>query len=105
MTPVLAHDYIERRMSELGHPEKYHVRMRHFVLSPLEIRPIEAGLQLFILAEPKECIRVQSEMGVFDLAETVVNELQYEHQGNIQLTNYSAVPQHVQMIQVIFKSK
>lgn len=105
MTEVLANDYAERRMRELGHADKYHIRLRHFVLSPMEVRTIEAGLQLFILSEPKECIRIQSEMGVYDLAETAVNELQYEHQGTITLTNYSPIAQHVKMIQLIFKTK
>ena len=105
MTPLLANDYIRLRMKELGHGGNYQIRFRHFVLSPLEVRNIPSGSQLFLLAEPRENIRIQSEMGVFDTAETSANELQYEHQGAIQLTNYSSVVQHVQMIQVIFKRK
>jgi hypothetical protein len=104
MTAELANDYIKRRMAELGHSD-YHIRFRHFVLSPMEVRNIENGLQLFILAEPIENIRIQSEIGIFDIAETGANELQYEHQGAITLTNYSPLPQHIQMIQVIFKQK
>ena len=105
MTADLALDYIKRRMIELGHGDNYHIRFRHFVLSPLEERKIEAQLQLFILAEPKENIRLQSDMGLFDLAETATNELQYEHQGIILLTNTSPVTQHVPMIQVMYKTK
>ena len=103
MTPDLANEYIKRRMAELGHTDNYHIRFRHFVLSPIEKRKIDYGLQLFVLTEPTEYIRIQSEMGIFDLLETATNELQYEHQGTIQLTNYSATQQHVRMIQVIFK--
>lgn len=105
MTADLALDYIKRRMIELGHGDNYHIRFRHFVLSPMEERKIEAQLQLFILAEPKENIRLQSDMGLFDLSETATNELQYEHQGVIILTNTSPVVQHVPMIQVMFKTK
>lgn len=105
MTADLALDYIRRRMIELGHGDNYHIRFRHFVLSPMEERKIEAQLQLFILAEPKENIRLQSDMGLFDLSETATNELQYEHQGVIILTNISPVVQHVPMIQVMFKTK
>ncbi len=105
MTPELAHDYIRRRMSELNYGDKYHIRFRHFLLNPHEERTIEAGHHLFILAAPRDNVRVQSEIGVFDVTETAVNELQYEHQGTIVLTNYSQLPQHVMMIQVIIKSK
>jgi hypothetical protein len=105
MTAALAHSYISERMKELGHEGRYHLRLRHFVVDPLATRKIEAGLQLYILAEPKECIRIQSEMGIYDVAETAANELQYEHQGKMELTNYSTQVQHVLMIQVIFKTK
>jgi hypothetical protein len=105
MTPELANEYIKRRMRELGHGDNYRIRFRHFVLGPMELRKIDARLQLLILAQPKECIRIQSDAGVFDAAEFSTNELQYEHQGTVQLTNYSPLPQQVQMIQVIFKSK
>jgi hypothetical protein len=44
-------------------------------------------------------------MGIYDVAETAANELQYEHQGKMELTNYSTQVQHVLMIQVIFKTK
>ena len=105
MTPELANEYVKRRMRELGYGDNYRIRFRHFVLGPLEERKIDARLQLLILAVPKECIRIQSDMGVFDVAEFSTNELQYEHKGSVQLTNYSPIPQQVQMIQVIFKSK
>ena len=104
MNQGLLDDYIHLRMTELGHEGKYHVRIRHFVLSPLETRKTEAQLQLYILCEPRENIRIESAMGIFDLAETATNELQFEHQGTITLTNYSPVIQHFTMIQVIFKT-
>jgi len=105
MTPELAHEYIKRRMAALGHKDSYQIRFRHFVLSPGEIRTIDAGVQLFILVSPTDTIRIDSDVGIFDLTETNVNELQYEHQGTIKLTNYSATVQHLPMIQVIVKPK
>jgi hypothetical protein len=105
MTAELAHEYIRRRMDELGHGSNYHIRFRHFNLKPTEQRKVEGNRQLFILTEPNGSIRVQSEMGVFDLTDTTANELQYEHQGTIGLTNYSQLPQQVKMIQLIFKNK
>jgi hypothetical protein len=105
MTPELANDYIRRRMKEMGRGDNYHIRFRHFVLSPMEVREVDGPLQFFLLAVPRDNIRIQSAMGVFDFAETAANELHYEHQGDMRLTNYSNVTQHLQMIQVIFKKK
>jgi hypothetical protein len=92
-------------MEELGHGDKYHTRLRHFMLRPKEQRKVQGSRQLFILTEPNSSIRIKSEVGVFDLTETTANELQYEHQGTIELTNYSILPQQVKMIQIIFKNK
>ncbi len=105
MTPELAHDYIRRRVGELGHGNEYYLRFRHFALSPFEVRIIDNGPHFFVLAEPTENIRIQSDMGIFDVAEMGANELQYEHQGAMQLTNYSPVLRHIQMIQVILKQR
>lgn len=105
MTPELAYDYVKRRMMELAQGNEYHIRFRHFVLSPQEARKIEQGLQMFVLTENTDNLRIQSEMGIYDLLETAANELQYEHQGNMTLTNYSPNPLHVKMIQVIFKHR
>lgn len=96
--------YLERRAVELGY-KSYHIRFRHFMAEPATDRSIEAGTSLFLLVEVSAAVRVESETGVFDLTETATNELQYEHQGIIRLTNYSAVIQHVQMIQLILKDE
>lgn len=104
MTAELAHEYLKRRTAELGQGD-YHIRFRHFNLKPNEQRKVDGNRQLFILIEPSSSVRVQSEIGVFDLTDTAANELQYEHQGTIGLTNYSPLPQQVRMIQLIFKNK
>jgi hypothetical protein len=103
MTPQIAYDYIRARMEELGHKGNYHIRFRHFVLAPMETRVIAQGLQLFVLADTVENLRIESMMGVYDLLETASNELQYEHQGDITMASYSPIHLHVKMIQVIFK--
>lgn len=105
MIPELANEYIKRRARELGRKDNYHIRFRHLVLGPGETRRIDAPMQLYLLAEPIEFIRITSDMGIFDLAEFSTNELQYEHKGKIAVTNYSPAPQQVKMIQVIFKTK
>jgi hypothetical protein len=101
MTIELAIDYIRRRMSELGFEDNYRVRFRHFVLKGKEVKDIDGDNQLFILVDPKEAVSVQSVFGIFDTTIDNVNELQYEHQGKITLTNHASVLQHARFIQVI----
>lgn len=103
MTIALAHDYIRRRMEELGHGDHYYLRFRHFVLLPRQHRTVQADNELFILVEPNDAITVLSSFGVFDVTADDVNELQYEHQGTIQLNNLTHQIQHVRFIQVILK--
>lgn len=101
MTIDLATDYIRRRMEELGHGQQYHLRFRHFVLVPKEQISIEAVEQLFVLVEPIGTVRIESEFGLYDLTVDNSNELQYEHQGNVRVANYTHRIQHVRFVQVI----
>ncbi len=100
MTPNLALEYIARRMSELCR-EDYHIRFRHLRLQPGEQRNLAAHTDIFILVEPPTDVRVESDVGIFDVSEDGANELQYEHQGSIRVTNYSLFANHVRFIQVI----
>jgi len=102
MTTSLALEYIPRRMCELCYSD-YHIRFRHLLLQQGEERVIAAHNQLFILVEPPNDLRVESTVGIFDLGEDLINELQYEHYGEIVITNRSAFINHVQFIQVIPK--
>jgi hypothetical protein len=103
MTVALAIEYIPRRMKALGYNNDYNIRFRHFVLQPKERKKIHADNQLFILIEPNDTVSVKSDFGIYDLAAINVNELQYEHQGNIRIRNYAGVTQHIRFIQVIPK--
>jgi hypothetical protein len=104
MTIELAIDYIRRRMEELGHGDQYYLRFRHFVLQGKQAITIEAGDQLFILVEPMGTVSIESSFGIYDLTISNTNELQYEHQGHLTLTNYTGRQQHVRFIQVIPKN-
>lgn len=103
MTIELAMEYIPRRMQALGYGNNYNIRFRHFVLQPKERKKVHADNQLFILVEPNDTISVKSDFGIYDLAALNVNELQYEHQGNIRIRNYAGVTQHIRFIQIIPK--
>jgi hypothetical protein len=103
MTTALAMEYIPKRMCELGYGDAYTLRMRHMVLQPCEVRKISIYNQLCILTEPYCELRVESMTGIFDLTEDLANELQYEHRGDITITNYSIFINHLRFIQVIPK--
>jgi len=105
MTIELAIEYISRRMEELGHGSNYNIRFRHFVLQPQETQNIEAGNQLFILTQAVDGIIINSDFGIYDVAAVNINELQYEHQGNIEISNYGNITQHVRFIQIIPKNE
>ena len=101
MTTDLATEYIPRRMQELGHGDSYHLRFRHLLLQGGEVRVLMGYGQLFLLVEPPDDIRVESDMGLFDLSEAATDEFQYEHQGRITITNLSGLNNHARFIQVI----
>ena len=103
MTIALALEYIPRRMEELGYEKRYYLRFRHLVLQPSEQLELQAFNQFFILIEEAVDISVESPTGVFDLSLENVNEMQYEHQGQITIINLSSQLKHIRFIQVIPK--
>ena len=97
-------EYIPRRMRELGYGDDYSIRFANLVLQPSEVRKIEASCEFFILAEEPQNVNIDSDMGIFDLSFTATNELQYEHQGIITVTNKINAVNNVRFIQVIPKN-
>lgn len=105
MTINLALEYIPRRMRELGYGSDYYLRFRHLVLQPSEELEIPAFNQFFILVEEAQDMSVKSEFGIFDLSLSNVNEMLYEHQGQVKIKNNAAALRHIRFIQVIPKHK
>lgn len=101
MTIQLAVDYIRRRMLELGHEDRYHLRFRHFVLQASDQITLDTGDQIFMLVEPIGSVSIESTFAMYDLTIDNSNELQYEHQGQIRINNYTNRTQHVRFIQII----
>ena len=101
MTSDLALDYIARRMEEMGHGSRYLLRFRHVLLNVAEAREITAYNQIFLLIDPVATVRIESDVGLFDITETNANELQYEHRGRIRLHNQSLSPTNVRFLQAI----
>lgn len=101
MTPDLTLDYIKRRMQEMGYGKDYLIRFRHVLLKMGEVREITAYNQIFLLIEPVHTIRIESDVGLFDLNEDSANEMQYEHRGRIRLTNLSLSSTNARFLQAI----
>lgn len=101
MTVEFALDYIPRRMCEMGFGENYITRWRHFQIGPEASLKIDADNEFFMLIAPDGSMRVKSKFGVYDLRDTGINEMQYEHRGKIEITNISTAWNMVLFIQVI----
>lgn len=100
MTIAFALEYLQRNMCDCD----YSLNFRHLVLQPRETRKLSAHNQNVLLIEPSCDVRVQSDTGIYDLSEDLTNELQYEHNGDILITNYSMFLNHIRFIQVIPKN-
>jgi hypothetical protein len=103
MTINFALQYIPRRMEELGYGNRYTMRLRELVLLPGQTLTVEAYAQLFILVEPPDTIKVDSDTGIYDPQEKLSNERQYEHQGLITIQNKPEGRTYVKFIQLIPK--
>ncbi|MBI4929894.1 MAG: hypothetical protein HY841_03965 [Bacteroidetes bacterium] len=104
MTIEIALEYIiPQRMEELGIGKNYVPRIEHLALQPLETKIISAYNQFYFLGEDADDVSVSSETGVFDLSFQNANKMQYEHQGEIIVKNYSSTINHLRFIQVIPK--
>ena len=101
MTSDLALEYIGRRMNEMGFGKKYLIRFRHILLKVNEVREITAYNQIFLLVDPVHTIRIESDVGLFDINEDQANEMQYEHRGRIKITNLSLSPTNARFLQAI----
>ena len=105
MNIQFAIDYIPRRMKELGFGDDYNIRWRHFQIDRASTLKVNAENEFFMLIDPKEDIIVKSKFGMFDVKDTSINEMQYEHRGKISITNLSKQVQLVLFIQVIPQHK
>ena len=101
MKTAFAIDYIPRRMQELGFKNNYLTRWRHIQIDAGNTLRIDADNEFFMLIEPDTNISVRSKFGVYDMRDTAINEMQYEHRGKIDVQNNSANTIMVLFIQVI----
>lgn len=104
MNVQLALEFVKRRMKELN-IEDYAFRMRHFVIEPKGKAEVDAWNEFFVLVKETCDVSISSDFGIYDLSAENANEMQYEHQGFIQMENHSeASTAHIEFLQVIPKS-
>ena len=81
--------------------EHYILRYRHLRLDAKEKREIKAENQIYVLTYPLYSLTLISKMGIYDLADDGLNELQHVHTGQLTLQNQSGVRLDVKFIQAI----
>ena len=102
MNPGIIATYLDKRMQEIGHCAGYAVRIRDFVLAPLQTLQIASWNEIFILLGDAADMRVESDLGVYDNTNpNATSEQQHEHTGKIILTNLSDSRCNVQFVQGI----
>lgn len=105
MNIAYALDYIPRRMRELGFDDRYVTRYRHVLSIDKKSFVIKAHNQVLLFITPPFGIKIESEKGVFDLSDAKVNEQQYEHTGEVKVSNNSMSDTYLLFIQVIPQHK
>lgn len=101
MEAVLATQYVDRRMIELGYPN-YLLRYRELVLGPGEHRQLDASGELYVIIGSVESwVSVFSDLGVYNTAIDNTNELAHEHTGLMIVRNPVGVPSRVRFLQAI----
>lgn len=101
MNTAFAIDYIPRRMKELGYENAYITRWRHLQIDAGSILKINADNEYFLLIEPSADFMVKSKMGIYDVRDQSINEMQYEHRGKIHVQNFSSQSRLILFIQII----
>lgn len=101
MNTAFALDFIPRRMKELGYDLNYMTRWRHLQIDPNGVIGFNADNEYYYLISPSPLIAVKSKSGIYNLNDTALNEMQYEHKGKIKILNRSSSPQFAEFIQVI----
>jgi hypothetical protein len=121
MNLAFAMDYIPRRMREMGYGENYLTRYRHLrvgsesggyvgagggvggaaVITVGSTITVKAHNQIWLFIEPITNIVVESDKGVFNLADNTINEQQHEHSGVIKITNNTTSVVYALFLQVI----
>ena len=89
----------------MGFGDRYLTRYRHVLAVDKTELMFKADNQLLLFITPDFGVKIESEKGVFDLADNAVNEQQYEHTGEVKVSNSSGRDSYLIFIQVIPQHK
>jgi hypothetical protein len=104
MTSTLALTYIRKKMKDIGLGTRYQIKYRHINIPQNNSIGIDASNHYYIILHNPTNIVVISDYGVYDAEDELLNEIQYEHTGQMKILNKTAFVQSIRMIQVIPKN-
>lgn len=96
--------FVRQRNKELTANNQYHVHFKHLVLKPNEAIELKAGIDIYIMTDLVEDVRIESDYGLFDWGSLLTNEQVYEHSGDIMIENLSGTTNHIPFIQFTHKN-
>jgi hypothetical protein len=96
-------EFIRQRTKELNTNNQYYIHFKHLVLKPNESIELKAGIDIYLMTDLVEDIRVESEYGLFDWGSLLTNEQVYEHSGDILIENLSGNTNQIPFIQFTHK--
>jgi hypothetical protein len=97
-------EFIRQRSKELSENKHYKIHFKHLVLKPNESIELKAGVDIYLLTDIVEDVRIESECGLFDWGSLLTNEQVYEHSGDILIENLSGNTNHLPFIQFTHKN-
>lgn len=92
-------EFIKKRVQELTTNGNYHLHFKHMVLQPNEELTLPIGLDVYLLTDVVDDVRIESDTGLFDWASGQSNEQVYEHRGTLYIENLSNLTNHIPFIQ------
>jgi hypothetical protein len=101
---VFIEEFIRQRSQELTSEGKYQVFFKHLVLRPNENLELKAGVDIYLLSDLVDDIRIESDYGLYDWGSIKTNEQVYEHSGDILIENLSGSPNQIPFIQFTHKN-
>ena len=96
MEVVLALRIIDTWAAQLQQPIK--IDYRDFNLLAGEVREIDAADDVYVVEYADVGLRIESDLGYYDLENDLLNENQHRHGGMIRITNRLTKPRNISFI-------
>lgn len=92
-------EFIKQRVKQLTADKGYQLHFKHLVLQANESMILNAGIDVYLLTDVVDDVRIESDTGLFDWASGQSNEQVYEHRGILYIENLSNQANHIPFIQ------